>query len=515
MRIIRFSPILAVLVAALAVSPASAAPSLSLGSSASYQLNASLTRFDNCTSTNITIAAVACGSTVPFQTSAYVNVNDDGVCFSADTFCNFSPKNVTVITSGSVNWQNFGSLNHTVTSDTPTIFDFTLFRRNNTFPFTNSFHQFSFPSAGSYSYHCNIHPWMKGLVIVVQPTPVPPKLQSFSLSGPLGWTVAGLDDEAQLDIHHQISEYNASSTPPQRLYNETGTTGDTIDLSTRKDSSPGLNPLQFINSLPFQIGGSTLLFPGYYGYPYGYPYGYAPLEVYTVWWVNGPLKIGSTVEVLTFHSAVRASESVNLGTIPGSHDAWVVSSKDSEAFNQTQPTSQFGYYCYTPYYGQYPGPGGYYPSPQCYTSGLSNSVSMKLDYGQRSDLLFSLDAVLDAYTQTTTVYPAGSFVYGQYYGQGVQVSSAVNVVRTSRSTSSVSLTLASTTMDLASRTVPPATSSSGSPVSGLARSMLPLLMYGTVSVAAAGLVGAGVWIVVRARKKSQPVPSFLIASQTV
>ncbi len=498
----RFSPILVAFLAVLAVSPASAAPSLTLGSKASYELNASLTRFSNCTSTNLTIAALACGSTIPVQTSAFVSVNDDGRCFtSADTSCQFSSNNVTVIVSGTVSWgRNFGNLNHTVTSDTGA-FNFNLPGRNN---FTALPPQFTFQSAGSFGYHCNIHPWMKGTVVVVQPTPLPPTVQSFSLNGPVGWTVVGLDEKAQLDVTHKITAYNASATAPERLYNESGVTGETVDLSTRKDSSPGLNPFTFLNGLPFPNQGPFQFSPGF-----GYPYPYSPPESYTVWWMNGPLKLGSTVEVLTIQSAIRESESVKLGSSLGTHDAWTVSYVNSEAFNQTKPSSQFNYYyCYS--YNPFPYPGliQTFQNPVCYTSGSSNVLSLRLDYGQQSDLLFSVDATVDTYSQTTTVYPAGSFVYGQYYGPGIRVSSPVNVVRTSRSTSSVDLKLTSTSLDLASRTVPPATTSSGSPVSSPARSMFPLLMYGTVSATAAVLVGAGVWVAVRARRKGQTMPGF-------
>ncbi len=507
MRIVRLSPILVVFLAVLSASPASAAPSLGLGSNASYQLNASLTRYDNCTSTNLTIAALACGGIVPAQTGAFVSINDDGRCLtSADASCQFNPFNATVIISGTVSWHNLGNLTHTVTSDTGA-FNFLLLGRNN---FTAFPPQFTFQSAGSFGYHCNIHPWMKGEVAVVQPAPMPPTVHSFSLNGPVGWTVVGLDDNAQLDLTHKIAEYNASATPAERVYNESGVTGETVELSTRKDSSPGLNPFVFLNSLPFPNQGS-FQFPGF-----GYPYYFSTPESYTVWWMNGPLKVGSTVEVLTIQSAVRGSESVNLGPSLGRHDAWTVSYENSEASNQTKPSSQSNYYnCYTPIRYPYPGPIWFNQSPLCYTSSSSNVLSLRLDYGEQSDLLFSQDALVDTYTQTTTVYPAGSIVYGQFYGPGIQVSSTVNVVRTSRSTSSVNLQLTSTSLDLASRTVPPATTSSGSPVSSPARSMLPLLMYGTVSATAAGLVGAGVWVAVRARKKGQTVPSFQQPPQTV
>lgn len=508
MRTNRLSLFLAVLVSILVVSPASAAPSLSLGSNASYQLNASFTKFDDCTSANLTIAALACGSTTPVQTGAFVSIIDDARCSTyGDASCQFSPSNVTVSVSSTVSWRNFGNLTHTVTSDSGA-FNFNLPGRNN-FTFISPLPEFSFRSAGSFSYHCSIHPWMKGEVVVVQPTPLPPTVQSFSLNGPVGWSVVGLDDNAQLEVTHRISVYNASATPPVRLYNESGLTGETVELSTRKDTSPGLNPFSFLNGIPFPNFGS-FQFPGY-----GYPYFFPVPESYTLWWVNGPLKLGSTVEVLTIHSAIRGSESANLSSALGTHDAWTVSYENSEAFNQTQPPSQSNYYCYNPIPYSYPGQLGFNTGPVCYTSGSSNVLSLRLDYGEQSDLLFSLEATVDTYVQTTTVYPAGSFVYGRFFGPGIEVSSPVNVVRTSRTNVSANLKLAATNLVLSSRTVLPPTTGSGSPVSSPARPVAALWMYGTVSAIAAGLVGAGVWAVLRSRRKGELVPSFQQPSQGV
>ena len=499
MRIIRFSPFLIIFLAALTVSPATAAPSLGLGSTASYELNATLTRFDNCTSTNLTIAALACGTTLPIQTGAFVSTNDDGRCSPApDPACQFSPINVTIIVSGTVSWRNFGSLTHTVTSDTGA-FDFTLPRNN--FTFTSP--QFTFKSAGNFSYHCNFHPWMKGEVDVVQSTPLPATIQSYSLNGPVNWNIVGLDDKAQLEVSNKLTFYNSSATPPERLYNQSSVTGETVELSTRKESSPGLNPLTFLYSLPFPNQGPFQFGPGF-----GYPYFYPPPEYYTVWWVNGPLKLGSTVEILTVQAAVRGANSVNLGTGLGPHDAWTVSFENRDAFNQTKPSSQFSYYCYNRFPYPYSGIAVFNQGPICYTSGSSNVLSLKLDYGKQSDLLFNVDATIDTYTQTTTLYPAGSFIYGQFYGPGIVVSSPVNVVRTSRSTTSVNLKLASTSLDLSSRTIPPPTTDTGNPTSNTIRSIAALWMYGAVSAFAAGLVGAGVWVVLRARRKNQPVQGF-------
>jgi len=70
----------------------------------------------------------------------------------------FSPAQVTIKAGGTVKWTNQDSPTHTITSD------------NNTFTSGNlatgqSF-QFTFATAGTYTYHCSIHPSMTGTVVV-------------------------------------------------------------------------------------------------------------------------------------------------------------------------------------------------------------------------------------------------------------------------------------------------------------------------------------------------------------
>src|SRR3989442_3394089 len=83
-------------------------------------------------------------------------------------------------------------------------------------------------------------------------------------------------------------------------------------------------------------------YPGYYGYyGYGYSSGLGQLlssqkEVYTFWWVNGPLTNGQPVEILTGYSSVTGSETVSLG--PGNNrNAWIVESTLSQSISTTSP----------------------------------------------------------------------------------------------------------------------------------------------------------------------------------
>lgn len=71
----------------------------------------------------------------------------------------FSPANITVKVGTKVTWTNQDAVSHTVTSDTGTMLKSDLFARGQSFSYT-------FTEAGSYSYHCSPHPYMKGNVVV-------------------------------------------------------------------------------------------------------------------------------------------------------------------------------------------------------------------------------------------------------------------------------------------------------------------------------------------------------------
>lgn len=71
----------------------------------------------------------------------------------------FAPQSVTIHAGDTVMWTNAGSLVHSVTSGDGT-FDSGLLNPGAAWGFV-------FPTAGTFSYHCSPHPWMKGTVIVL------------------------------------------------------------------------------------------------------------------------------------------------------------------------------------------------------------------------------------------------------------------------------------------------------------------------------------------------------------
>lgn len=69
----------------------------------------------------------------------------------------FSPKSLTVKVGTTVTWTNNDSVTHTVTANGGA-FNHTLNPGN---PFS-----FTFTKAGTYSYHCSIHPYMTATIVV-------------------------------------------------------------------------------------------------------------------------------------------------------------------------------------------------------------------------------------------------------------------------------------------------------------------------------------------------------------
>jgi plastocyanin len=71
----------------------------------------------------------------------------------------FSPKTLPVTVGTTVTWKNTTLVAHTVTSDDGASFDSGIVPAGGTFTFT-------FTKAGSFAYHCDIHPYMKATIVV-------------------------------------------------------------------------------------------------------------------------------------------------------------------------------------------------------------------------------------------------------------------------------------------------------------------------------------------------------------
>ncbi|OJV98368.1 MAG: hypothetical protein BGO39_16255 [Chloroflexi bacterium 54-19] len=102
------------------------------------------------TSTAMTTAAMTSGS--GSSNSKTMEINIDNFSFMPDT--------LTIPVGTKVIWTNKDSVGHTVTSDdSGGPLKSPLIDQGKTFEFT-------FDKAGTYSYHCEPHPFMKGKIIV-------------------------------------------------------------------------------------------------------------------------------------------------------------------------------------------------------------------------------------------------------------------------------------------------------------------------------------------------------------
>jgi len=98
----------------------------------------------------------------PAQAASQVTIQD----------YSFSPTPIAVGQGGSVVWNNNGPHAHTSTSDLASFWD------TGTLPSGTPSTAVAFPAAGTYSYHCSIHPFMHGKVRV--PIKVSPTSESTS-----------------------------------------------------------------------------------------------------------------------------------------------------------------------------------------------------------------------------------------------------------------------------------------------------------------------------------------------
>ncbi len=358
---------------------AHAAPSLTLQNHASYTLSGSLTVSQSCSADPVQYLPQACLGYIPpitHQLNASVMIWDNGTCTPYGSSCGFLPPAVTVGTGSFVEWLNNGSLTHTVTADAgPQTFD------SGSIASHQGYHHL-FTQPGTFSYHCNFHPWMKGVVTVMAPlppaTPLPlsmPTKITINLDGTVGWTVQGLDSSnALLQIDHSIT-VSVSPVPGVTVspVSEHGGFSQNIDLATRVDSPGTASALlrglfsSFLSGLPYSYYSprttATLLPGGNVNDPFAglqsssvvvqpvspvlpqqllshLPgFGTDSRVSYTMWWVNGPLSLGKTVKILTGTSAVTGAETLNLGDGIGTRNAWLVTSMLSQSVDTSIPMS--------------------------------------------------------------------------------------------------------------------------------------------------------------------------------
>jgi hypothetical protein len=312
-------------------------------------------------------------------------------------------------------------------------------------------------------------------------------MPTISLDGSIGWTVDGLDNSvAVLNVSHQVSIIASAGPFSFTPVTETGSFSQSINLGTRVESA-GTATSVILGIIQKMLA----YYPGYSGY---YGYGYSPglvqllssqKEVYTFWWVNGPLMNGQPVEILTGYASVMGSETVNLG--PGNNrNAWIVESELSQSLSTT--------------------------SPPVITSGGSSDSSFKLDlrfdYDQASDLLLKSSTVVSVTSAQIQSYKPGDSLCGP--SGCFPVSDPVTVSHHVSASIPVTLQLTSTNLDLSKRTLAGSigngqTSTGGTTGTSTLPPTMSLLIYAGIGIAGAGIVGTLGWLLRRRTRIRTPV----------
>ena len=109
------------------------------------------------TSTNTavpTTTAAPAGTTSSNSSVAEVKITEQ------DEKYGFAPATLTVAKGTRVEWSNTTDAPHTVTSDSGTTLASSMIN-----PSGGSF-DFTFTQPGTYTYHCTVHPYMKGAIVV-------------------------------------------------------------------------------------------------------------------------------------------------------------------------------------------------------------------------------------------------------------------------------------------------------------------------------------------------------------
>lgn len=367
----------------LAIPLAYAAPAFALQSRAEYDLTGYVQAEQTCTADPPEFTDRACGFAPPPPPPpppVQVSIYDNGtsVQCSADNVgsCGFSPQSVSAPVGGLVIWTNNGQLQHTVTTDTGP-FGSPLLSPGDNFGA-------SVGAPGNYAYHCSIHSWMTGSVFffsrsssVTPGVVISPTTFRVDFDGTVDWAVEALSSETVvLDVNHEVA-VSVSPIPGVTFtpFSEEGSFEEVINLRERTVSSGTATGIVAAILEAFQRA-----YSGFYSPVAVSTYGHD--EHYTIWFVNGPLALGSPVEVLIGTGSVTGEETVTIADV-GPRSAWKVTSDFSQSFTVNSPP------------------------PGSFTSTVDADLGLTWSYDKRGDLLLRSEARVDAMSHTesqTTVF---------------------------------------------------------------------------------------------------------------
>ena len=190
------------------------------------------------------------------------------------------------------------------------------------------------------------------------------------ITGTIGWTVTDLTaTSASLNVTRDLTISSSDSTRP--VIQSSGSVNESIDLATRFVSLfPTIMP-EMDQILQMAQASATTSMTGV-----NLPDSMTTLDnmisppaFYTMWWVNGPLKLNQTVPVLVLPTNVTRSSTIDLGGSIGSRDAWTLDFNFSRPLIVPDPSTSLGL-----------------------VPGESMEVGFVFNYDKTSDMLLSANA---------------------------------------------------------------------------------------------------------------------------
>jgi hypothetical protein len=237
---------------------------------------------------------------------------------------------------------------------------------------------------------------------------------SVGVNGTLGWTTTGLNaTTAVLNVTRDLATFFAGNlTTP--VFRNARSFNESINLADRTVSiMPFIDP-EMDQAMQSLLGMSSWA-PSMSTISSAL---WIPRPIYTMWWVNGPLKLNETVPVLVFPTNVTRSTSLSLANI-GTRSAWTL------PHNLTLPSpEQDGAYAYA------------------MPTGDNLFASFTFNYDQTSGLLLSATAIIHfgfleplpylpspCVSSGTTVCPASS-TYPTFVQSGANINATLTLSKT-------------------------------------------------------------------------------------
>lgn len=349
---------------------------------------------------------------------------------------------------------------------------------------------------------------------------------TVNVNGTLAWTATNLNSTtASLNITRDLAISNGDASGS--VTHTVGSFNESIDLATRivtllplimpeMDQALKMAQTAMGNTLPASVNWSSSIST------LDSTTAHRPL--YTVWWVNGPLKLNQTIPVLVLPTNVTGTTKIDLGGTIGTRTAWTL------AFNISRSL---------------PSPDPIATSPSSIPLSNNLELAFTFNYDQTSDLLLSASADIHLGFGEETIVQPNTCDPSIASSSCPASSSAITIMREFGIDVQASLKLASTSVDLSHRLsltgssqsrdggsqTPtgggsnPGTSAgsdSGSGTRGttsgtrqptsnpaqpkpsqISASWMPWV-YAILGILVAAVVGAGVWIARRQLRKTTP-----------